>query len=62
MVAYTIGQFLGVLKGDLLSRSRALNMRGCQNYDPSFWVPPKYEVPYYNRDRKGDHNFDKAPI
>ena len=25
-----------------------------------FWVP-KYEVPYYNRDPKRDHNFDNHP-
>ena len=23
---------------------------------------PKYEVPYYNRDPKRDHNFDNHPI
>ena len=30
-------------------------MGGCQNYDP-FLGYPKYWVPYYNRDPKGDHN------
>ena len=35
-------------------------MGGCQNHDPFFGYP-KYEVPYYNRDPKRDHNFDNRP-
>ena len=36
------------------------DVSGCQNYDP-FLGHPKYEVPYYNRDPKRDHNFDNHP-
>ena len=35
-------------------------MGGCQNYGPFFGYP-RYEVPYYNRDPKRDHNFDNHP-
>ena len=35
-------------------------MGGCQNYGP-FLGTLKYEVPYYNRDPKRDHNFDNHP-
>ena len=35
-------------------------MGGCQNVDPFFGYP-KYEVPYYDRDPKRDHNFDNHP-
>ena len=27
----------------------------------SLFGHPKYQVPYYNRDSKGDHNFDIHP-
>ena len=35
-------------------------MGGCQNYG-QFFGYPKYEVPYFNRDPKRDHNFDNHP-
>ena len=35
-------------------------MGGGQNYGP-FLGYPKYEVPYYNKDPKKDHNFDNHP-
>ena len=35
-------------------------MGGCQNYGP-FLGYPKYEVPYYNKDPKRDHDFDNPP-
>ena len=35
-------------------------MGGGQNYGP-FLGYPKYEVPYYNKDPKRDHNFDNHP-
>ena len=36
------------------------DMGGCQKYG-SFLEYPKYQVPYYNSDPKGDHNFDNNP-
>ena len=36
-------------------------MGGCQNYGP-FLGYPTYQVPYYNRDPKRDHNFDNHPF
>ena len=43
-----------------MESTRMGHMSGCQNDGPFGY--PKYEVPYYNRDPKKDHNFDNHPF